>query len=146
MAVGVYKTYVEGEILFASDLNASFLAIHNGGISLISPATGDLLMAANSLVLDSDGDTSFNGLIDDQVRLLLGSKLLYRWGNTASPVNGLLFDPGAAASDKTTISAFGDDTDISIDLVPKGAGSVRVNGVDISQDEDIILAAQIFGG
>ena len=39
MAVAVFKTYVAGEVLTASDLNSSFTTIHNNGLALWSPAT-----------------------------------------------------------------------------------------------------------
>src|SRR4051794_16340805 len=58
------------------------------------------------------------------------------WGNLlvrgraligSSRANRVQVD-GAAASANPAISAVGSDTDVSLDLVPKGAGSVNVKG------------------
>lgn len=42
MALAVYKSYLAGEVLFASDLNLSISTIHDNPISLISPFTGSV--------------------------------------------------------------------------------------------------------
>lgn len=50
MSVSPYKTWIAGEVLTASDLNASFTQITNNALSLISPLTGNLDFAGNSIV------------------------------------------------------------------------------------------------
>jgi hypothetical protein len=49
---------------------------------------------------------------------------------TASAVNEITV-ANAAASGKPTISATGGDTNITLNLVPKGTGTVQANGVDV---------------
>lgn len=67
MALARSKTWIAGEILTASDLNAEFNNILNNAISLISPLTAALDFNGFELILDADGDTSFHASTDDQI-------------------------------------------------------------------------------
>ena len=42
MALAVFKTYIAGEVLTASDLNSSLTTIHDNALTLISPLTASL--------------------------------------------------------------------------------------------------------
>ncbi len=59
---------------------------------------------------------------------------------TASAVNELTY-ANAATGGKPTLSASGGDTDISINLVPKGAGTLQIAGVDIPSPSTIATLA-----
>lgn len=68
MALAVFKTYVAGEVLFASDLNSSLTTIHDNALALISPLTASLdaggfdITAIDELALsDASADASAAG-------------------------------------------------------------------------------------
>jgi hypothetical protein len=63
---------------------------------------------------------------------------------TASAVNH--FDiTNAATGNNPSISAVGGDTNISINLVPKGSGEVQANGVGLATTGKAIAMAIVFG-
>lgn len=124
MAVGRVKTWIAGEVLTASDLNAEFNNILNNASDLANPLTKALDMNGFELILDTDADTSITADTDDRVDFRIAGADLFRFDGTATtPVNGLDF-VAAAAGSEPSITAQGSDTDISITLTPKGAGMV----------------------
>ena len=146
MAVAPYKTYIAGEVLTAADLVNSFLQIHNNGDDLASPATKAHDMNGFQLILDADADTGIRASTDDRIDLMLGGDNLFAFhAVTALEVNGLDFN-AAIVTQAPQIEAIGSDTDISINLIPKGAGTVQVNGGPITGDENMnsILAMRVY--
>lgn len=141
MSVSAKKTWVAGEILTASDLNAEFLNIYGNGETLGWPATVSKDFAGQQLTLDADGDTLITaGGADDRIDITVQGKLLFRYdGTTASVVNGFSSVASIAGSDPS-LTAMGDDTDISIDVIPKGAGTLKINGDEVAT----ILASQVY--
>ena len=132
MAVSPAKTFVAGEVLFASDLNAEFLNVYNGGENLAWPATKAKDFAGQGLTLDSGGLSSLSASTDNLLVLALKGANLFRWdGTTGSPVNGLDFIAGITGT-APQIKGFGTDTNISINLVPKCSGDIMVRGVPLS--------------
>lgn len=130
MALGRVKTWI-AEVLTASDLNAEFNNILNNALSLISPLTGTLDANGNEIVLDADADTSITADTDDRLDLKLSGTDLFRFDGTATtPVNGFDFIASAAASEPS-VTAVGSDTDISVNLVPKGTGRVTSTGTEV---------------
>lgn len=67
MAVTPFKTFSAGEILTASDLNASFSQVFDNGEDLAWPATQARDFNGVELILDADGDTSITADTDDQI-------------------------------------------------------------------------------
>lgn len=67
MAVTIYKTFVAGEVLTATDLNQSFLKLLDNGEDLAWPATTSKDLNGNELILDADADTSFHASTDDVI-------------------------------------------------------------------------------
>ena len=67
MAVTVFKTFIAGEVLTASDLNSSLTQLTNNGMDLWSPATEAADFDGQRLILDSDADTSITADTDDQI-------------------------------------------------------------------------------
>jgi hypothetical protein len=59
MAITVYKTFVPGEVLTASDLNASFTQIINNAADLVSPFTKNI--AAGGFKITGLGAATVNG-------------------------------------------------------------------------------------
>jgi len=146
MAVSVFKTFVAGEILTASDLNSSFLKVFDNGEALGWPATTGKDFAGNTLTLDAGDGTTLKASTDNLIDIGLAGTLLWQFdGTVASPVNGIKFTAAAAASEPA-LTAFGSDTDISINLVPKGAGLVTSAGTEIllAGSAQAILSAQVF--
>lgn len=140
MALGRVKTWI-AEVLTASDLNAEFNNILNNALSLISPLTGTLDADGKEIVLDADGDTSITADTDDRLDVKLSGTDLFRFDGTATtPVNGFDF-VAAAASSEPSITAAGSDTDISITLTPKGAGTVDLSTAAINEVEGAAVAS-----
>jgi len=131
LAVSRSKTWISGEILSASDLNQEFNNILSGGESLGWPATKAKDLDGQQLILDADADTSITADTDDRLDLALAGTDLFRWlGTVATPVNGLDFIASAAGS-AVQVQAVGSDTNITLNLVPKGSGTLQNNGTDI---------------
>lgn len=131
MAITPFKTFIAGEVLTASDLNSSFNQIINNGIALWSPATTSVDLDGNEIVLDGDADSSITADTDDRIDFRLSGQDLFRFDGTAtSPVNGLDFIASATGSD-VQIQAIGTDTNIDIDIKPKGSGNVLFNSATI---------------
>lgn len=131
MAVSRTKTWIAGEVLSASDLNAEFNNILNNGESLGWPATTSKDLDGQQLILDADADSHFTADTDDRLDLALAGTDLFRWlGTVATPVNGLDF-VASAAGGAVQLQAVGADTDITLNLVPKGSGTLQNNGSDI---------------
>ena len=149
MAVTAAKTWVAGEVLTASDLNTEFSNVYGGGESLGWPATTSKDLDGQALVLDADGDTSFTADTDDRLDLALSGTDLFRWdGTVATPVNGLDFIAGATGSPGVVgIQAVGSDTNIDINLIPKGTGLVTTGGTELltADTDEHIISSQVFG-
>ena len=128
MAVSRSKTWISGEVLSASDLNSEFSNILDNGQSVGFPRTGSSDFDGNELILDADGDTSITADTDDRIDFQLSGTDLFRMlGTVATPVNGFDWVASAAGS-VVQMQAIGSDTNISINLVPKGTGVVQVAG------------------
>ena len=114
-------------------------------LALISPLTGTLDVDGNELILDSDADSSIRMNTDDLFDLKLGGTVLMSFdGTTASSVNGLTFYTSATGN-AVRMLARGTDSNISINLVPKGTGTVQINGAAIAADsENDVLMPQVF--
>ncbi len=131
MAVTAAKTFVAGEILTASDLNAEFSNVYSNGQTIGFPRTAEAHFKGQEMWLDDDKDSSFTADTDDRLDLKLKGVDLFRWdGTVATPVNGLDFIASATLG-PVQIKAVGSDTNISINLIPKGGGDVLVNGTGI---------------
>ena len=116
MAVSRVKTWIAGEVLSASDLNAEFSNILNNGESLGWPATVLKDLDGQQLVLDVDADSHFTADTDDRLDLALAGTDLFRWDGTATtPVNGLDFIARATGS-PASIQAQGSDANVAFDL------------------------------
>ena len=72
MAVNALKTWIAGEKLSASDLNAEFANILTNGEDLGWPATKAKDFDGQELILDSDADTSITADTDDQIDFRIG--------------------------------------------------------------------------
>ena len=125
-------TFVKQTLTYQA-LNAEFDNIINSPMALISPATANLDMDGYTLILDSDGDSSLGGGTDDIAKLTLGGFLAFQFdGTAASSVNGLIF-ASTATGTYPTITATG-DTNVGINLVPGGSGTININGNILAGD------------
>lgn len=138
MALSRVKTWSAGEILTASDLNTEFNNILNNAISLISPATADFDMDGNQLILDGDADTVIVADTDDQIDFDLGGTHIYAFKTVATAVNGIEFT-GSVTTSGPIIAPFGSDSNIDININPKGTGSVVITG-DTVMSGDTVMA------
>jgi len=146
MAVSVFKTFSAGEVLTASDLNSSLTQITDNGEDLGWPATKAKDLNGFELILDADADTSITADTDDVIHYRLqGVDLFIMDGDVASPVNGLSFVASATGAD-VVVLAQGSDSNIDIDIQPKGAGIVLVDSVAVSGDssQNSVLGIQVF--
>lgn len=131
MALAPYKTWAAGEILTASDLNASFAHITSNGLAIAFPATAAVDLDGQTLILDSDSDSTFRASADDVVTLTLNGFGAFIWdGDVASPVNGITFT-SAATGTSPAIAAHGTDTDIGLLVRGKGAGKVALGALPL---------------
>lgn len=133
MAVAKYKTWLEGEVLSAADLNASFDQVFNNQQSFGTPRTAAWDMDGQELILDGDADTSITADTDDLIDFRLQGQDLVKFdGTTATAVNGLTV-LAAATTNAVQVKTHGSDTNIGLTLVTKGTGKVisRVGSVDI---------------
>lgn len=148
MALTRIKTWIAGETLSASDLNAEFNNIlSNGGGSLSSPRTANFDLNALAILFDDAGTTYMQASTANLIDVYGASTLLFRLDMTvATPVNALTLKASATGV-APSIEARGSDTNISVNIVPKGTGTLQVNGSTVgSGDSDQnLLAAQIFG-
>ncbi len=141
MAVSASKTWVSGEILTASDLNAEILNILNNGETLGWPATVSKDLDGNILILDADGDTTLTADTDDQVDLRISGVDLYVWdGTVATPINGLTFTATATTVDTNITVRSSSDSNVSLDIIPLGTGVLKVNADEVAT----ILGSQFF--
>jgi hypothetical protein len=134
MAISASKTFVAGEILTASDLNAEFTHIYSNGEDLAWPATKAKAFNGQELTLDSDANTSMYSTTGDQVDWNVGAVNLFTFdGTTADSVSGFTFVTAATGAPSTVdIQARSAvDADININLVPKGTGTVQIGGVEL---------------
>lgn len=99
MAVSVYKTFAAGEILTASDLNASFHQIVDNGEDLGFPATQALDLNGFELILDANADTSITADTDNQIDFRLGGSDLFRMLVTSTMGELRIIGNDAGASD-----------------------------------------------
>lgn len=72
MSISRVKTWISGEVLTASDLNAEVNNILNNPVDLWSPAAKAADMNGFELILDADGDTSITADTNDQVDFKVG--------------------------------------------------------------------------
>jgi len=132
MAVSVYKTFIAGEVLTAADLNASLTQITDNGQSVGFPRTSSADFDGQTLILDSDGDSNLDCATDDILDLNLRGQTLFLFDGATdgTTVDGLTFYAAAAGND-VQILAQGSSTNIDIDIVPKGSGSVLLDGTAV---------------
>lgn len=120
--------------------------VHNTFLGCTFAGTGGSAITDNSTANTNSfincnangGDTRFNwiGDITDRNR-----NELIKFTETASAINELTI-ANAGASSRPSITASGDDSNIGINLIPKGSGTVVINGsaVYYSGGTDVALA------
>lgn len=147
MALSRIKTWV-AEVLTYAELNAEFDNIlTNGAGSLSSPRTTNFDITGYQLILDDAQTTYIQASTQNVIDFYGGSTLLFKMDMSVStPVNAFTLLASATGTD-VKIVARGSDTNISIDLVPKGSGSVKANGTAIStpDSDQTVLSSLIFG-
>lgn len=147
MAGSASQVWQANQLVNDTDMNGletNIFVTHDQNIG--NPRTSSFDMDANELILDADQDTTITSDTDDRIDLKLGGVDVFRFdGATASVVNGYDFI-GTIAGVPPTITMVGADTDVSLNIVPKGAGTLQVSGVTIGEYGDVVLAGQVFGG
>lgn len=89
--------------------------------------TGAMDFDGNELILDADGDSSVTADTPNRIDFRLGGTDIIRLNTVASAVNGIdLF--GSATGNAVDVTAFGTDTNIDINLTPKGSGMTIIPG------------------
>ncbi len=145
MALSSIKTWAEGEVLTAASLNAEFSNIYNDdGASFGNPITHDLDMNAQTIILDGNGDTTISAPLDDIYQVTIEGTQAWRVdGSVADPVNSihLIVEATGIPPRFTTIG----DTNVDLNIVPKGTGVVAYEGVLIFSHSEAVLANEVFG-
>lgn len=120
----IYNTFKIGKAnIVASGLSAArTITIQNSSHTLVGRDTTDDL---TNKTLIAPKISSGSHIADAN-----GNELIKFPSTVSSAVNEITVT-NAATGNKPTISATGGDTNISINLVPKGNGTVQINGVEI---------------
>lgn len=118
MALSRVKTWISGDVLTASDLNAEFNNILNNPVSLISPLTAAISLAGFALTLDAASASTLQSTASQFLQLTPGAKAgtpsttggivnlvasTYTDNNTAGSGTATAFD--ATAIQKPTLAA-----------------------------------------
>lgn len=142
MALSRQHTFVTGETLTASLLNAEFDNILNNAAALISPLPSGLDLNGNILTIDADADSTLRESADDVVVFRLqGFDALILDGDVSTPVNGITFT-SAATGVAPALTAHG-ETNVALTLAGKGTGAVQLGqatsvGVTLAADQPIL--------
>ena len=146
MAIIRQKTWLDGEVLFAADLNTEFDEWVNNQESIGWPATSSRDFNAQSLILDDDQDTLIKASSDDVFEVVSKTVSVFQVDASAvtpDPVNGVSITAGQTTVDPI-IAGIG-EANVGINVVPKGSGTFGVDGVVFSTHTDAIFAYEVFG-
>ncbi|MGH9876208.1 MAG: hypothetical protein ACRD5H_01090 [Nitrososphaerales archaeon] len=156
MAISRLKTWANAEVLTAADLNGEFNNIINNALSLVSPLTGNLDVnnfRLNNLNLGTVGSPAVNFSSDtntgifssavDTVDVTAGGVRAASFTTVAGGVNFLELNPSVTTA-AVTLDAEGTDANISINIRPKGTGTLQANGTPLMNLFNAILGVQIF--
>ena len=142
-----------------STYTVTFKTVSGTGVEWAAGETGTkLLYSDGTNVVDSGlglGDVTLAGTQTLTNKTLtapkIGTSILDTGGNelfiltaTGSAVNELTYNNAAALADPT-FTATGGSTDIGINFVPKGAGSIQANGAALATMGKAIAMALVFG-
>jgi hypothetical protein len=106
------------------DYNGGWVAV-GSGIAATNFAPGSA--GSPGLYVTGDSDTGFYSPAANTLSVTTGGVEVMRWNTIASGVDYFSFTPGAAGSPGVIAeAAAGSDTDISIAIMPKGAGKVGI--------------------
>lgn len=152
MALSRVKTWANGEVLTHSDLNAEFDNILNNPTSLLFPLTADLTMggfritgaslgsvSSPSFQFTGDTNTGFYSSAADTLDITAGGVRAASFVTVASGVNYLELNPSVTTA-AVKLDSEGTDTNVSIDIRPKGTGRLLVDGDQVAT----VLSAQVF--
>lgn len=123
MPLTALKTWIPGEVLDFSDLNAMNVNLINfvNDNVVNNPAVANFDLNGYRLIIDADADLNLVETSDDVVALRINTTSLFVWDSaTASAVNGVKM-LATIASDSVEIQAQGTDSQIHMRMVPKGA-------------------------
>jgi len=119
MAITRVKTWVSGDNLTASDLNAEFNNLLNGALDLNGA----------QFTFDSDADTYLVTSTDDRLDFYFKSVDLIRLdGTAASPVNGMDLAAKATGVQPTITGRSATDNNVSVNVVGQGTGTLEAEG------------------
>ena len=138
MAVGRVTTWISGQVLTASALNAEIDNLINNALTMISPLTANLdvgnfrldnlasgTVTTPAVNFSGDTNTGIYRVTGDAMGLAAGGVDAMRWTTATTAVNYLNVIPAAAATGPELATA-GSDANISLNLTAKGTGSVVV--------------------
>ncbi len=142
-----------------STYTVTFKTVSGTGVAWAAGETGTkLLFSDGTNVVDSGlglGDVTLAGTQTLTNKTLtapkIGTSILDTGGNelfiltaTGSAVNEITYNNAAALADPT-FTATGGSTDIGINFVPKGAGSIQADGAALATMGKAIAMALVFG-
>lgn len=133
MAITRYKTFSDGQVLTAADMNGIQDQVINNEQAVGNPRTTSFDMDGQRLILSADGNTSLISSTSNKIDFRVQSADLFDIdGTTASSVNGLTFI-SSATGQAVRIQAKGSDTNVGVVLASKGTGAavLRSNAVDV---------------
>ena len=111
-----------------------------GAETLMSSGSAGAEAGANSDITSMDGLTG-SLRAPTQIEDSNGNEVL-KFGSTASAVNEVTVT-NKATGNAPTVAATGGDTDVSLNLVSKGAGAVQANGVNVLLESLEVFASDL---
>ena len=149
MAVTAAKTFGV-EVLLAADLNAEFNNVLDSGQDLGWVSTQAKDMDGNPLQFDTDRDTNIGASTDDRLDFFLSEKLLFQVdGTVASPVTYIEIRMALSGSNGQIQAQGLGESNVSLNLVPRGTGSVVISGADslggVETDDRILAHTYVYG-
>ena len=152
MSISRVHTWSNGEVLTHTDLNAEFDNILNNAHSLTFPLTADGtfggfkatglglgLVSSPSVQFTGDTNTGIYSSAADTFDIAAGGIRAASFATVALGVNYLELNPSVATA-AVKLDSEGSDTNINIDVRPKGSGVLLVNGETVTG----FLASQVY--
>ena len=144
MSLPRYTTFVDGEVLFAADLEGEFDNIVNGGEDLAWPATKNKDLDGNSLILDSAAVSLLRVSVANTFQYVNQGVIQFQVdGTTSTPLVGVSVVAGASGTDPIIQPI--NEANHGINIVTNGTGVFQVDGDPLGTHTDSVLGAEVFG-
>ena len=144
MSVSRFYTWVDGEVLFQTHLNAEFDNILSNGESLAWPATASKNLAGQTIIMDAAGVSLFRVSVANTLQYVNQTKIHFQVDSTTTtPVTGVSIVAGAAAT--APIIQPINEAGLGLNMVMGTGGKFQIDGKPYATHTDAVLGAEVFG-